>query len=175
VCADAVVLSVLEDDGTTASEGSGRAVGTNLLNRAMPFIRYVQGDIIEIGAAKSDSGIGWPVLHRIEGRQNDAFIGHDGSFAPAGTLLDITYRWQYENGFSVKEFELVQTGPGTVVLRVFDPKLQGDGERLSSSLIGLQSMLSHVMGPTQLTLEMREASFKDGNRKMRPIRREEWI
>jgi phenylacetate-CoA ligase len=172
VCADAVVLSVLREDGTTASSGLGRAVGTNLLNRAMPFIRYVQGDIIEIGDAKIGSGIGWPVLHRIEGRQNDAFIGHDGATIPAGTLLDITYRWQYENGFSVKEFELVQTGPGAVALRVFDPKLQQDGENLQRSLIGLQSMLHHVMGPTDLSIEMMNSSFKTGNRKVRPIRRE---
>jgi phenylacetate-CoA ligase len=172
VCADAVVLSVLKEDGTTSSAGLGHAVGTNLLNRAMPFIRYVQGDLIEIAGAKIDSGIGWPVLNRIEGRQNDAFVGHDGAAVPAGTLLDITYRWQYENGLSVKEFELVQTAPGAVVLRIFDPKLQQEGESLQKSLTGLQSMLFHVMGPIALSVEVRDESFKNGNKKVRPIRRE---
>jgi phenylacetate-CoA ligase len=171
VCADAVVLSVLSGDGSTSDSGFGPAVGTNLLNRAMPFIKYVQGDLIEIAPPVVGSDIGWPVLKRIEGRQNDTFIARDGSRIAAGTLLDISYRWQYEHGLAMREFELIQTGPTKVTLRVFDPLVQAEPAVLEGSLGSLRSMLRHVMGEIELSVDVSPNSFKDGNRKVRPIRR----
>ena len=53
MCEDAVRLDIVDcDTWKVKDQGRGIAVGTNLLNTAMPFIRYVQGDVITIGEPK---------------------------------------------------------------------------------------------------------------------------
>ncbi len=46
----------------------------------------------------------------IDGRLNDAFINREGRKVPAGSVLDITYRWMFDSDLHLKQFELVQKG-----------------------------------------------------------------
>ena len=76
VCEDTVHLDVLDPvtmEPQVAGQ-SGIAVITNLLNEAMPFIRYVQGDYITLPVNPAPSKINWSQIASIDGRLNDAFI-----------------------------------------------------------------------------------------------------
>ena len=76
VCEDTVHLDVLDPDTMEPQipGQSGIAVITNLLNEAMPFIRYVQGDYITQPANPEPCDINWSQIASIDGRLNDAFI-----------------------------------------------------------------------------------------------------
>jgi phenylacetate-CoA ligase len=113
VCEDSVHLDVL-DPATLRPQSpgqSGLAVITNLLNAAMPFIRYVQGDLVTQPADPEPCDINWSQISSIDGRMNDAFINKHGRKVPAGSLLDVTYRWMFDRNLHLAQFELVQKRP----------------------------------------------------------------
>jgi phenylacetate-CoA ligase len=142
VCEDSVHLDVvdpatlqLQADGET-----GLAVITNLLNSAMPFIRYVQGDYVTRPAVPEPTDINWSQIVSLDGRMNDAFVNQDGRKVPAGSILDVTYRWMFDRDLHLAQFELVQKrsdfieatfalGPGTV-----ETRLQGSVSHLEELL-----------------------------------------
>jgi phenylacetate-CoA ligase len=66
----------------------GEIVGTCLINRVMPFIRYRQGDLGSIGASRCACGNNGRILANISGRKNSSFKLGDGSSIPSGRLLD---------------------------------------------------------------------------------------
>ena len=49
---------------------SGLAVVTNLLNEAMPFIRYVQGDYVTLPTDPDPCDVQWTQIASIDGRLN---------------------------------------------------------------------------------------------------------
>jgi hypothetical protein len=56
----------------------GLAVVTNLLNEAMPFIRYVPGDYVTRPAVEAACRVGWSQVSHVDGRINDSFVNRDG-------------------------------------------------------------------------------------------------
>ena len=92
-------------------------VVTNLLNEAMPFVRYVQGDLASIDT-RCDCNVKWKCLRSLDGRLNDAFITRDRRVIASGTILDITYRMMFDRGLSVDEFMLVQVEYTRVLLYI---------------------------------------------------------
>ncbi len=66
------VIEVLKDDGAPAREGeSGEVVSTDLLNYAMPFIRYKVGDIATAGSPACACGRQTPKLKEVKGKSHD--------------------------------------------------------------------------------------------------------
>ncbi|MCS7092283.1 MAG: hypothetical protein NZM26_02950 [Patescibacteria group bacterium] len=73
ICEDTVRIDVVDPKSfLPIQKGTGLVVGTNLLNRAMPFIKYVQGDYITLDEPKK-CNINWRQIDKIEGH-NDAFL-----------------------------------------------------------------------------------------------------
>lgn len=107
ICEDTVRLDIVDPTSMQVMDkGTGLVVGTNLLNTAMPFIRYVQGDYVTIGDPKP-SDVTWRQIEKIQGRQNDSFLSQNGQSIPAGTILDLSYRWMYDIGVNIRQFEIV--------------------------------------------------------------------
>jgi phenylacetate-CoA ligase len=98
VCEDSVHLDVLDLETLQPQlpGRSGLAVVTNLLNEAMPFICYVQGDYVTRPENPEPCEINWSQIASIDGRLNDAFINRAGRKVPAGSILDATYRWMFD-------------------------------------------------------------------------------
>lgn len=143
VCEDSVHLDVL--DPTTLKPQvpgqPGTAVITNLLNEAMPFIRYVQGDSVTQPAEPRSCVINWSQISCIGGRINDAFINKHGRKVPAGSLLDVTYRWMFDRDLHLAEFELVQKRPDLVEARFVLGGTTGQ-TRLRGSIGHLEDLLA---------------------------------
>jgi phenylacetate-CoA ligase len=171
VCEDSVHLDVL-DPATLKPQipgESGLAVITNLLNGAMPFIRYVQGDLVTQPANPGPSDMNWSQISSIDGRMNDAFINKHGRKIPAGSLLDVTYRWMFDRSLHLAQFELVQKRPdlieATFVLGDAMPE-----SRLQGSVSHLEDLLGMCLEhPVNVKMNV-VTSFPAQTGKRRPIR-----
>src|SRR5262249_42622359 len=143
VCEDAVHLEVLHPDTLRPQIAGqpGLAVVTNLLNEAMPFIRYVQGDYVTRPASPAPCLIGWSQLADIGGRVNDSFLNLRGQVTPAGTILDVVYRWMFDAGLPIREFELVQTAPD-MIRATFIPDAAATEARIQVSVGHLRDLLA---------------------------------
>jgi phenylacetate-CoA ligase len=173
VCEDTVHLDVL-DPVTMQPQvlgQSGIAVITNLLNEAMPFIRYVQGDYITQPADPEPCEINWSQISSIDGRLNDAFLNRDGRSVPAGSILDATYRWMFDCNLNLAQFEIVQRGVDLVEAR-FRP----GGATTAAMVTGAAAHLEDLLGlclehPVRVKAEAVDV-FPAPKGKRRPIRRE---
>jgi phenylacetate-CoA ligase len=173
LCEDTVRVDIVDPKTKKPiSKGTGLVVGTNLLNTAMPFIRYVQGDLVTI-EEQQQCGISWRQIEKIEGRQNDAFLKKDGSTVPAGTILDISYRWMFDTGVNIQEFEIVQTSPTTFRVTLKEENLLKDPEKRQKSSEHLYKLLSGIFGEDIIIdFSITDKFPSKSQQKRRPIRRE---
>ncbi len=158
VCDDAVYLEVLEANSLhPVPDGQwGRAVVTNLLNEAMPFIRYVQGDYVRRPEKPEPCLIGWSQLASLEGRMNDSFINKEGRIVPAGSVLDIVYRWMHDGGLYLEDFEMIQKACDRIDV-ILRPLKQTSVEKIRSSREHLQDLLQTSLGhPVQVSITVPE-------------------
>lgn len=66
-------------DGRPAGPGElGEIVATGFVNEVMPFIRYATGDLAVMGDSDCPCGRTFPVIERIEGRQDDCIVTPEG-------------------------------------------------------------------------------------------------
>ena len=171
VCEDSVHLDVL-DPATLKLQApgqSGIAVITNLLNEAMPFIRYVQGDCVTRPATPEPCGVKWSQIASIDGRMNDAFINKHGRKVPAGSLLDVTYRWMFDRDLHLAQFELVQKRPDLI-----EAKFALGGATVETRVRGaishLEDLLATCLEHTVKVIVTVVGSFPAQTGKRRPIR-----
>jgi phenylacetate-CoA ligase len=168
---DSVYAEILDEaTNEVASSGeTGLFVGTNLMNEAMPFIRYVQGDHCMKESDDSECDCGWSRLGPIQGRENDSFITIDGRLIPAGTLLDLTYRWMFDSGINPKGFEFIQKTRDRVIVNIW-PILDESSTKKISEYI--RAYVKVLIG-NNCTVEVNTLNSRpDRNGKFRPIRRE---
>jgi len=85
--ADMLIMEVMRG-GEQASAGErGEIVVTNLLNYAMPLIRYRVGDLGILDDRYCSCGRGLPLLKSIEGRMADCFALPDGQLVSPRTIM----------------------------------------------------------------------------------------
>jgi phenylacetate-CoA ligase len=171
VCEDSVHLDVL-DPSTLAPQApgeSGLAVITNLLNQAMPFIRYVQGDYVTRPATPAPCGVHWSQIATIDGRMNDAFINRHGRKVPAGSLLDVTYRWMFDRDLHLAQFELVQKRPDLVEVKFVLGEGTTEG-RVLDAVSHLEDLLTACLEHPVKVMIAVVGSFGSQKGKRRPIR-----
>jgi phenylacetate-CoA ligase len=108
---DIVYTEILSPDGETATDGPGEVVGTELHNIAMPFIRYRQGDLGQLGTGACSCGRPSRLMVALAGRANHGFRLGDGRWLSPGFLLDACYRAIMELPDAVAAYRLVQVGP----------------------------------------------------------------
>lgn len=173
ICEDTVHMEALDPLTMKPQKAgeSGIAVITNLLNTAMPFIRYVQGDCITLPQTKASCSINWSQVGSIDGRINDAFINIHGRRVPAGSLLDVTYRWMFDMDLHLSQFELVQKEK-QVIEATFVPGALGVETRLQAAIGHLETLLSMCMEHPVQVKARSVASFPESSAKRRPIRSE---
>ncbi|HRO59705.1 MAG TPA: phenylacetate--CoA ligase family protein [Burkholderiaceae bacterium] len=89
---------------------------TNLANRVQPLIRYDLSDSVTIDATPCACGSGRPSL-RVEGRRDDVLTlrGEAGGFV---RILPLAVETVLEEQAGIYRFQLIQTGIGTIRLRL---------------------------------------------------------
>jgi len=111
--AETVHVEVLDDAGRACAPGeTGRVAVTPLHNFATPLFRYAVGDYAEVGAPCT-CGRGLPVLARILGRSRNMLTLPGG-----GRLWPRLAEMRYHEVLPVRQFQLVQTAPDALELRL---------------------------------------------------------
>jgi phenylacetate-CoA ligase len=87
--ADLLILEVVRGNERVSPGERGEIVVTNLLNYAMPLIRYRVGDIGVIDGKTCSCGRGLPLLKSIEGREADCFTLPGGQLITPRTIMTV--------------------------------------------------------------------------------------
>ena len=121
VCPDFGVFEILRDDGTPCAPGeTGRVVVTGLTNRAMPLIRYPNGDLAAWAENQAcPCGCSFPVLQSIEGRSDDMLQLPNGR--QIGRLDPV-----FKAELPIREAQIAQTGKDAIEVRIV-PETGNDG------------------------------------------------
>lgn len=86
-----LVVEFLREDGRQAANGeAGRIVVTDLMNRAMPLIRYEVEDVGVPTDRKCSCGRGLPLFENVTGRVADFLVRRDGSKVAGVSLIENT-------------------------------------------------------------------------------------
>ena len=135
---DSVIVEVLQG-GRPASEGEeGEVVLTSLLSRAMPVIRWSQGDLAVPGPATCPCGSPYSTLRRITGRMTDYLQLADGRELFASALAYVLHR----SAGWILQYQIIQETRTLIRLRASTCRQPGDLE-----LNSLRMELERLTGP----------------------------
>ena len=145
IFSDLFIVEIVDSDGQTVSAGQlGEVVVTDLVNQAMPLIRYKIGDLGRIDNSPCSCGLNSPRLW-IEGRIQDALTHADGQWV---TSFDIAEKLYSEPG--VDQFQLVEKRGDVLELTVVESSRQ----KLDQA--SLQKIIAELLG-TKRKLRIRTA------------------
>lgn len=86
-----LVIEFIKDDGTIAQPGEpGNIVVTDLMNFAMPFVRYKVEDVGMPMDKMCSCGRGLPLMDKVEGRVADFLVKKDGTRVAGISLIENT-------------------------------------------------------------------------------------
>jgi len=129
------IVEILGPDGEPAPPGEpGQVVVTDLLNRAMPLIRYRIGDVGVMREGFCACGNQTPVLDIAAGRETDFIITGDGRWISGASITLV-------NSPGVARLQYVQKEPGELTVRY-----QPTGAYDSATLHALEEKLVEVFG-----------------------------
>ncbi len=107
------VMEFVDDEGNQVAEGEkGRIIATDLLNYAMPFIRYDTGDMGVYSTEECSCGRKLPLMKKILGRTTDTLHFRTGAVLSGLSLIHII------KDFDVKQFQIVQEKDDFLLVRL---------------------------------------------------------
>jgi phenylacetate-CoA ligase len=156
--AERLWVEVVDDGGQPVPDGvPGEIVVTDLLNTAMPFLRYRTGDIGTIGTARCPCGLPHKTLRLLEGRSYGSVV------LPDGTHLELISVARIVRKYPLRRFQLVQTGQQSLeVLIKALPEFRVEDEQK------IDTEIKSLTGPdfdVSIRLVEDEAFYRSGNRK----------
>ena len=112
-------IEFINSDGSHAASGTpGQIVVTDLMNRAMPFIRYAVEDVGVPSARKCSCGRELPLMEHVTGRVADFLVKKDGSRVAGVSLI--------ENSLTkiegIDQMQIVQDTIDSITLRLVPGK-----------------------------------------------------
>lgn len=142
-------VELLRPDGTAAEAGeTGEIVVTDLVNRAMPLIRYRVGDLGVMREGACSCGRGFPSLERVWGREYDQVTTPDGR-SYHGEFFMYLFEDLRSRGLQFEQFQVVQTSADHLDVRVIaaspaDDVLESIRSELHGRLPRMQSTVRAV-------------------------------
>jgi phenylacetate-CoA ligase len=117
VNSERLISRVVRTDGSDAAPGEeGRVLITDLENYVMPFVNYDIGDWAVAGAS-CPCGRGFPILEKLQGRAIELIRTLEDTIISPDVLCNFMDS-RYPTVGYVSEFQAVQTGAHSVVLRI---------------------------------------------------------
>ncbi len=170
---DACYIEILDKNTKKKIEnGEGMVVGTNLLNKATPIIRYWQNDIATINTSKTCTcGCNGRIITEIQGREMDCILS-EGKMIPASAFMDIAYNWFLKNRISVMgmKYQFHQTSENE--LKIYIEK--GVYELLQKDLDAMkESVYQLVSRSMKITIKFTD-TFIQNTVKFKPVLREKF-
>ena len=127
VMAEGLYVEIETPNGPAAPGEMGAVLVTDLLNAAMPLIRYRIGDMAAWADGPCPCGRGLPRLERVAGRVTDFLVGADGRLV-SGVFL-ATYVVAQRPSLGQVQIRQDKAGAVTYCLRPgmgFNPKMDGE-------------------------------------------------
>jgi phenylacetate-CoA ligase len=150
-----VIVEILNDDGSPARTGEpGQVVVTDLLNRAMPLIRYQVEDVAVLSDRLCACGRTSPLLEKIVGRVADFLVKPDGTLVAGVSLVERTLT----KIAGLDQMQIVQESLSHIVINV----VRGGGYTTESAL-QLVREIQEVFGGG-VKVELRELKSLDQDR-----------
>jgi phenylacetate-CoA ligase len=112
-CDEHAVIEVERTDGSVALEGEGAFLITDLDNRAMPLIRYRNGDAGVLATPGCTCGRTLGRILRLDGRVSDALLTKAGAVVP-GVFCVHGFRLIND----VEAYQVIQRRPGEAIVRI---------------------------------------------------------
>jgi len=156
--ADLLILEVVRGNERASPGERGEIVVTNLLNYAMPLIRYRVGDIGVLDDKACSCGRGLPLLKSIEGRTADCFALPGGRLITPRTIMTVI-----QGTPGVSRYQAVQESMNQVRIEL----MRGSNEP-GVSKDGLVARCHDVLGE-DVTIEVSIADRKNLKAKFRPV------
>ncbi|MEK6238098.1 MAG: hypothetical protein N2C14_25580 [Planctomycetales bacterium] len=114
VMSEGLYLEIVRPEGNDQSSGAGSILVTDLMNLAMPLIRYRIGDMGEWAKGECGCGRGLPRLSSVSGRVTDFLVGEDRRLV-SGVFLATYVAAQRP---SLGQVQIHQDQPGQVLYRI---------------------------------------------------------
>jgi phenylacetate-CoA ligase len=131
-------IEFVREDGTSCRPGEpGRIVVTDLVNRAMPLIRYNVGDVVCPTERRCTCGRGLPLMEGVTGRVADFLVKRDGTRVAGVSLIENTLT-QFPG---LDQMQIIQNGYEEVVLRI----VAGAAFK-EEVILGLKRVFSRIFG-----------------------------
>ena len=119
--AEGLYVEVIRGDQPAQPGELGAVLVTDLLNRAMPLIRYRIGDMAVPAAGPCPCGRGLPRLQSVQGRVTDFLVGTDGRLVSGAALTVLVVAKRPSLG----QVQIWQDTRGRVLYKI--AKREGDG------------------------------------------------
>jgi phenylacetate-CoA ligase len=120
-------VELLDSNGNDVPTGAdGAVVITNLLNRAMPLIRYKMGDVASLPGRACTCGRTLQLMNNLSGRVADFLVRRDGSVVAGVSLVERTLT----KFPGVAQMQIVQEDLDHIVLKIArDPHYSAETEQ----------------------------------------------
>lgn len=102
------ITEIIHDGKETGPGQKGKLITTDLVNYAMPFIRYDTQDIVTKGSGKCSCGRELETISRIEGRDNDILITPSGKYLIVHNFTGYFQRSDTPAYGKVDQFQVIQ-------------------------------------------------------------------
>jgi len=167
VDADWVILEPVDRDGQPSPPGtlSHTVLLTNLANAVQPIIRYDLGDSVRLKAGPCRCGSPLPAI-QVEGRSDDvvALRAHDGTLV---SIVPLALTTVVEDAAGVHRFQIVQTAPDRLALRLTDADRARAG---AAALAALRAYLDgHALTHVAIVLDDGEPRPERRGGKLRQV------
>lgn len=124
ITAEHVIVEILDRDGSPARDGeTGTIVVTNLDNYALPFIRYVNGDMGKKFDKMCSCGRKLPLLKSIESRAIDIIVGKNGSMVYGAFFAHLLEEKGWITNLGIREFQVIQKTLQKLVIKIVAKKM----------------------------------------------------
>ncbi len=149
------IIEVLDDKNEQVGENErGHVVGTSLVNKSMPFIRYTTEDVVYLGTDDCDCGRHSRKLKSIEGRILDYLINGYGSLVSGTTFYHYYKRIVAERAPHADSIQMVQPAPGKLVIQILPgEKFTKDEEKI------IHDEVKKFVGDMDIEIEYLDKSF----------------
>jgi phenylacetate-CoA ligase len=133
-----IFIEFIKSDGSHAKPGEeGTIVVTDLLNRAMPFIRYSVDDIGVPTDRRCSCGRGLPLMEKVIGRIADFLVRKDGSLVAGVSLIERTLTAIP----GIKQMQIIQKAIDDIVVKIVKEESFGENSERK-----LEHELKKVLG-----------------------------
>jgi len=114
-----LLVEFIKEDGFEANPGEqGRIIVTDLMNKAMPFIRYQVEDFGIPSSRTCPCGRGLPLMDKVTGRVADFLIKPDGSRVAGVSLIENTLT-RFEG---IRQMQIIQNNQVNMLIRIVPDK-----------------------------------------------------